>query len=198
MKGEDNDGLSLTLYDVSPYLATFHYFHPMQKPILLTSALTVLFFTSMGVVFPFLNDALLKELIAPSMPFKITVSSMNEEFMIRLKTALSFGVLPLISFGAFQLVRRYKNPDYPNGKLIVIVSVVCAAYMVGFLIKFILILLSLGVIASEPLSPNVASDVPLNQIYFYDYALVCSLIAALLMWAFVKKKMADSNYSNTL
>lgn len=170
----------------------------MQNPGLITSTLTVLFFTCVWVGFPFMNDALLKQLIGPSMPFKITVSSMNEEFMIRLKTALSFGVLPLISFGVFRLAKKYKNPDYPNGKLILILTIVCFAYLVGFLLKFLLILLSLGVIASEPLAPNVVSDIPMNQIYFYDYALVCSLIAALLMWTFVRKKKSDSNYSNTL
>lgn len=123
---------------------------------------------------------------------------MNEEFIIRLKTALSFGVLPLISFGVFQLAKRIKNPDYPNGRLILILSVVCFAYMVGFLLKFLLILLSLGVIASEPLAPTIASDIPLNQIYFYDYGLICSLIAGLLMWVFVRKKKSDSNSPNTL
>ncbi|WP_341903063.1 hypothetical protein [Fluviicola taffensis] len=165
----------------------------MQKPILLTSILVVLFFFIMWLIFPLLNDALMKQLIDPAMPFKITVSSMNEEFTIRLKTALSFGVLPLLSFGFFQLVRRTKNPDYPNSKLILILMVVCFAYLVGFLIKFILILLSFGVIASEPLASDVASDIPLNQIYFYDYALVCSLIAGLFIWVFARKKKSDSN-----
>lgn len=163
----------------------------MQKPGLITSALTVVFFTCMWILFPFVNDALLDQLIGPEMPFKVTVSSMNEEFLVRLKTALSFGVLPLISYGAFQLVKRTKNPDYPNGRLILILSVVCSAYLVGFLVKFMLILLSLGVIASEPLGPNVSSDIPLSQIYFYDSALVCCLIAALLMWLFARRKVAD-------
>lgn len=170
----------------------------MQKPGILTSLLTLLFFFIMWMIFPLLNDTLLKQLIGPSMPFKITVSSMNEEFVIRLKTALSFGILPLISFGAFQLVKRTKNANYPNGRLMLIAGIVSSAYLIGFLVKFILILLSLGVIASEPLAPNVASDIPLNQIYFYDYGVVCSLIAALLMWAFARKKIPDSNFPNTL
>lgn len=176
----------------------FCYFRPMQKPVLLTSLLFVLFLLVIWMVFPVLNDTLLKQLIGPAMPFKITVTSLNEEFLIRLKTALSFGALPLLSFGVFQLVKRTKNPNYPNGKLILILIVICFAYMVGFLVKFILILLSLGVIASEPLASNVTSDIPLSQVYFYDYALVCSVIAALLMWAFARKKTSDSDFPNTL
>nr|WP_294859062.1 hypothetical protein [uncultured Fluviicola sp.] len=161
----------------------------MQKPILLTSALIVLFFITVWIVFPLVNEALLNQLTGPSSPFKITVSSINEEFMVRLKTALSFGMLPLISAVVFRLVRKYKNPEYPNGKLILILGVVCFAYLAGFLLKFIIVLLSLGVIASEPLAPNVVSTIPLSQIYFYDYALICTLIAALLMWGFAKRKV---------
>lgn len=170
----------------------------MQHPIRLSLVLTILFFAIMWIVFPFLNEVLLKQLTNLSESAVFESTSMGDQSNLRLKTVLSFGVLPLLSLGAFQLIRRVKNPEYPARKLVIILSVVSVSYMIGFLCKYILVLLSLDVIVSEPISPNVKNAVPLNQLYFYDYALVFTVVAGLLLFLFAKKKAPASDYTNTL
>ncbi|MDF3027479.1 MAG: hypothetical protein K0S23_1786 [Fluviicola sp.] len=130
----------------------------------------------------------MKQLTGLSGSMVFTSTSMGGKSNLALKTALSFGILPLLSLGVFQLVKRFKNPGYPSRKLIMILSLVCVSYLIGFFCKVIFILISLDVIISEPISPNVKMDVPLNQLYFYDYALVFSIIAGLLVFLFARKR----------
>lgn len=170
----------------------------MQKLILLASGLAILFFTLMWLAFPFLNNALLKQLSSLSESVHFVSSSMGEEFTLRLKNALSFGAIPFLSLGSVLLIRKVKNPEYPTSKLVIILVVVLVSYLIGFLVKFLLVLISLDMIVSESISQDLTNSIPLSQVSFYEYGLVFSLIAALLMWAFVRKKLPDSNYANTL
>lgn len=159
-----------------------------MHPIKLSLVLTIVFFAFMWIVFPFLNDLLLKQFTGLSKSVVFTSNSMGGHSNLVLKTALSFGILPFLSLGVFQLVKRFKNPEYPGRKLILILLIVSVSYIIGFFCKCILLLLSLDVIASEPISPNIQTDIPLVQVYYYDYALVFSVVSGLLMFLFAKKK----------
>ncbi len=166
----------------------------MQKPILLSSALAILFFFIMWMLFPVLNHVLLKEIIGSSKSTVLSTASMGEEQAIGLKTALSFGILPLLSCGIFELIRRIKNLEYPMRKLGAILSVVSIGYLIGFCMKVVLLLIYVVDMEAYRLSPDIANSISLSQIYFYDYALVCAVIVGLLIFLFAKRKA----FPNTL
>ena len=124
----------------------------------------------------------------------VSTSFMGEEMAVRLKTAISFGILPLFALVFFWLIRKIKNPLYPTKKLGMLLLLISAGYLAGSYLK--LVLLSNYVVDMENyrLSPEVVNSFSLSNICFYDYGLICAVMVALLIFMFAKKKTS----ANTL
>ncbi|AEA43080.1 hypothetical protein [Fluviicola taffensis] len=166
----------------------------MQKLILLTSGLVILFFTLMWIAFPFLNDVLLKEIMRSAKSTGFSNNSINGLLALRLKTALSFGAIPLLLFGNLMLIKRLKNPEYPRNKFRRVFILVIATYFIGFFLKFMVIKQNIALFERYRISEAIVNDIPLDQIYFYDFPLILNLITCLLFFLFAKRKVS----SNTL
>jgi hypothetical protein len=167
----------------------------MQKPILAASVLTILFFTSMWLTFPVLNEELLNQLRTSTNGTVFTSASIGMGFTIGFKTALSFAALPFLAWGTFALVRKWKNPEYAFRKQLVILGVISAVYFIGFLVKYILVLMQVQSLERPIISTGITNTIPLNQLYFYDFALIFSIAVCLLVLVLAKKK---TDYANTL
>lgn len=160
----------------------------MKKAITFVSILTPVFFTVMWFAFPFLNNGLLNHMKSSLRLTEFVSSKMNILFVLRLKTAASFGVLPLVSFGMFILVRRTKNPEYAGRKKMLNLGFLIVAYVIGFFIKFQVLFSSLKYVDAHSIGPSIRFDKSIDSIYYYDYAVVFSLVAGLLLFLLSKRK----------
>ncbi len=159
----------------------------MKKTILIASGLAVLFLIVMWLVFPFLNGTLLNAMQQSSKSVGFSASTIGGEFALRLKTAFSFALLPLISLGVFLLVRNLKNPEYANRKLTRNLGFFMIAYIIGFYVKCRMLLGNLEYTEAHPIARGVTFEASVDSLYYYDYAVVCSLVTGLVLFLLAKR-----------
>lgn len=160
----------------------------MKKTILTASGLVVLFLIVMWLAFPFLNNALLNSMQQSTGSVTFSSSTIGVEFTLRLKTTLSFALLPLISLGIFLLVRNLKNPVYANRKFMTNLGFLMIAYIIGFYVKYRMLLGNLEYAESHPIARGITFEASVDSLYYYDYAIICSLVTGLALFLLAKRK----------
>lgn len=164
----------------------------MKKTILFASILALVFFIAMWFAFPFVNNGLLNHMKSSLRLTEFSSVRMNSLFILRWKTASSFGILPLFSLGIFTLIRKTKNREYASRKLMIHLGLLIAAYFIGFYLKFQLLFSSLKYVDSHPVDPSIRFDKSIDSIYYYDYPLIGVFIGGLIAYLVAKRKQANN------
>jgi hypothetical protein len=106
----------------------------------------------------------------------------------RIKTALSIGIIPIISLVVSFINLKHKNQPVTNKIFLMNTFIVFIGYTIGFIIKFFFLQIGFRMADAYTLAPEIVNTIPLNQVVFFNYGLVGSITAGLTL--ILSKKQA--------
>lgn len=160
----------------------------MNKIIPTALLASLLLITLTWIGYPLVEEQILKFYSGFLKTSQIIQTSLDEKINIRIKTALSIGIIPIISLVVSFINLKHKNQPVTNKIFLMNTFIVFIGYTIGFIIKFFFLQIGFRMADAYTLAPEIVNTIPLNQVVFFNYGLVGSITAGLIL--ILSKKQA--------
>lgn len=160
---------------------------PTKKLALATCILVIVFFIIGWIITRPIINGLCDYLMALTSNCQIVATKMNEHFRIHLASAISFALLPILSFLTSFLTFKIKRNDLSFKAYFANLTYIIIGYVIGALIRIILLAKMVKYLDNRDF-PHLVNTFPLKIVKFHDWGVIVALIACVLIYLLTKKK----------
>ena len=115
-------------------------------------------------------------------------ASVTGNFWLKQNTVLSLGIPPLLAYGLLGLLNVLRRITPSVKKFYAFTLLLFAGYLLGAVLKYILLHFQVKELVDHPLTPGVANVIPLEQLSYFSWAITGTFLMLFLVFILALRK----------